>query len=101
MINYLARLPSPVSPVYFFGSETCDGREEEIVNDLQRRPPDWIAIISRDLRKFGVQRYGEKPGSGQLILRWANANYETVGTVGDDPLDCQQRGGIIMKRKVQ
>jgi len=100
MINYLARLPNPASTSYFFGPETCDGLEERVVDQLQRRPPDWVVIISRDLREFGVQRYGENPGSGQLILHWVTENYELAASVGGDPLDFQQHGGCILKRKV-
>ena len=101
MINYLARLPSPVSPFRFYFATTDDGREERIVNELQRHPPDWIVIISRNLREYGIQRYGEKIGSGQLILHWAIENYELAASVGGDPLDYRQHGGIILKRKVE
>ncbi|MFZ1074704.1 MAG: hypothetical protein WAO21_14860 [Verrucomicrobiia bacterium] len=93
MINYLARLPGPVAP--------GDGTEETMLNQLQRHPPDWVVIISRDLRENGVQRYGEKPGSGQLIMHWVNENYTTAVSAGGDPLDYRQRGGIVLKRKVE
>ena len=49
MINYLARMRSPVAPAFFFSSATSDGRETGIVRDLEHNPPDWIVIISRDL----------------------------------------------------
>jgi hypothetical protein len=101
MINYLARLPSPVSPFRFYFATTDDGREKRIVNELQRHPPDWIVIISRDLREYGIQRYGEKPGSGQQILLWVADHYEPAASLGGDPLDYQQRGGVILKRKVE
>ncbi len=52
MINYLARLPSTVAPYYFFSTAISDGREEKIVNELQRRPPDCIVIITRDLSEI-------------------------------------------------
>jgi hypothetical protein len=101
MINYLARLPSPVSPFRFYFATTDDGREKRIVNELQRHPPDWIVIISRDLREYGIQRYGEKPGSGQQILLWVADHYEPAASLGGNPLDYQQRGGVILKRKVE
>ena len=101
MINYLVRLPSPVATMYFFGPETSGGREEKIVNALQRRPPDWIVIISLDLSEHDVQHYGEKPGSGQLIIHWVTENYELAAAMGGDPLGCRQPGGVILKRKVE
>jgi hypothetical protein len=65
MINYLARLPSPVAPFFFFSAATSGGREAAIVRDLEKSPPDWIVLVSRDLREYGVQRYGESPGTGR------------------------------------
>jgi hypothetical protein len=99
MINYLARMRSPVAPPFFFSSATSAGREAGIVRDLQRHPPDWIAIISRDLREFGVQRYGERSGQGKAILDWASADYELAATLGDDPLDPRGRGVVLLTPK--
>jgi hypothetical protein len=58
-------------------------------------------IISRDLREYGIQRYGEKPGSGQQILLWVADHYERATSLGGDPLDCRQYGGVILKRKTE
>jgi hypothetical protein len=99
MINYLARQPSPVPDIYFFGVATGHGGEERIVKALQQHPPDRVVIISRDLREYGVQRYGEGPGSGQQLLQWAVANYDPAFSIGGDPLDVRQRGSIVLERK--
>ena len=99
MINYLARLPSPNAPCCYFSSATADGREGQTVKELEGHPPDFVVIISRDLRGFGVQRYGEKLNEGQQILRWIGKNYETASSVGGDPLDYRQRGAVILRRK--
>jgi hypothetical protein len=56
-------------------------------------------IISRDLREYGVQRYGDGFGSGQQLLQWAVANYDRVLSIGGDPLDVRQRGSIVLERK--
>jgi hypothetical protein len=97
MINYLARLPSPVAPFFFFSAATRGDREAAIVRDLARRPPEWIAVVSRDLREYGVQRYGESPDQGGQILNWAGDNYEPLATFGGDPLDYRQRGAMILR----
>ena len=99
MINYLARLPSPVAPFFFFSAATRGGAEAEIVRALDRNPPDWIVLVSRDLREYGVQRYGESPEQGGQILEWAGDRYEVAATFGDDPLDYRQRGLMILKRR--
>jgi hypothetical protein len=56
-------------------------------------------LISRDLREYGIQRYGERSGSGEDILSWIDREYERVWSVGGDPLDYRQRGGVILRRK--
>jgi hypothetical protein len=97
MINYLARMPSPVAPFFFFSAATRGDREAAIVRDLAARPPSWIVVVSRDLREYGVQRYGESPDQGGQILTWVGDNYEPMATFGGDPLDYRQRGAMILR----
>jgi hypothetical protein len=99
MINYLARLPSPIAPFFFFSEATEGGREQAIVDDLQKNPPDWIVIISRNLRDHGIERYGQKPGEGLLILEWASTRYDMIYSAGEDPFDPTMRGAAILGRQ--
>jgi MFS family permease len=99
MINYLARLPSTVAPFIFFSASTKFGGEEEIVRALDRHPPDLVVIVSRDLREYGIQRYGEAPGKGALLLRWVDDNYNQAAHLGGDPLNPGERGAIIFRRR--
>jgi hypothetical protein len=94
MLNYLARSRSPVPATNFFSSATADGREALIVGQLQRAPPGWVVLVGRDLREFGVHRYGEREGQGLLLLRWLQADYEVAATAGGNPL--QGRDGIML-----
>jgi len=98
MLNYLSRSRSPLAPFIYFSVFTEGGREAALVDELQRQPPDLVVIISCDLREYGIDRYGDAPGRGQLLLRWVAANYKVIGTVGGDPLDFRQRGAIILQR---
>jgi hypothetical protein len=99
MINYLVRMPNPVPPYIFFSSATIGDLGERVVRDLDLHPPDWVVIISRDLREYDIQRYGEAPGKGEEIMRWVNANYQPAVSFGGDPLDNQTHGAIILRRK--
>jgi hypothetical protein len=101
IINYLVRQPSPVSSFFFVFTTARAESEEVILKRLELHPPDRIVIISRDLREYGVQRYGENPGSGQLILRWVAENYKAETFFGGDPLDYTQYGSVILKRKTK
>lgn len=98
MINYLARRPSPLAPFFYFSAVTAGGGEDAIVNQLQLHPPDWIVVISRDLREYGIRRYGESPGHGEEIMRWVDAHYRFQGAAGGDPLDVHQRGVVLLSR---
>ena len=99
MINYLARLPSTVAPFIFYSAVTESGGEEEIVQQLNRQPPDVVVIVSRNLQEFGVQRYGEAAGRGKLILRWVDDNYNQIAHLGGDPFDYRERGALIFKHR--
>ena len=56
-------------------------------------------IISRDLREYGIARYGDRIGHGKLLLRWVDDNYNQIAHLGGDPLDYQKRGAIIFKHR--
>ncbi|MEO8866089.1 MAG: hypothetical protein ABI420_13770 [Opitutaceae bacterium] len=99
MVNYLARLPSPVAPFFFYSAATSGGREAGIVVQLGKNPPDWIVLVNRDLREYGIQRYGESAEQGGQILDWAGDRYEVATAFGGDPLDIRQRGLMILKRR--
>jgi hypothetical protein len=98
MINYLARMPSTLAPAFFFGSYLSQGREEALVARLRAHPPDWVIMISRDLREYGIERYGELPGQGLYLVSWAFGNYRPEFSMGGDPLDVRQAGGILLNR---
>ena len=99
IINYLARLPSPVPPYAFFGATTSDGQEKVVVDELKRHPPDWVVIISRDLNDYGIQSYGERSGAGLDILLWVADHYRQTVSFGGNPFDSRQCGALILKRK--
>jgi hypothetical protein len=99
MINYLARMPSPLAPFYFFASVTEHGKERLLVEQLAKAPPDWVLLVSRDLREFGIQRYGERAGAGKELLDWVKLNYETMGTVNGEPMDYQRHGLQLLRKK--
>ena len=100
-INYFARLRNPVPHACFYKGAMETQTEAELVTDLQKESPYWIVIVSRDLIGWGIERYGEKSGSGAEVLRWVEQNYKQVGSIGGDPLDYRQRGAIILRKYSQ
>ncbi len=99
MINYLARKKSPAPPLYFFANTTESGKEPSVVRQIEQHPPDWIAVVSRDLREYGIQRYGEASGKGWDILQWINRDYKTASSIGGDPFNLAQGGAVILRRR--
>ncbi|HEY1792676.1 MAG TPA: hypothetical protein VGG34_07140 [Opitutaceae bacterium] len=98
MINYLARLPSPVAPFFFFSAATAGGREKEIVEQLKARPPTYVVVISRQLQDYGIDYYGQSYGQGKAIMDWLEANYGSAWTMGGNPIDPNERGTAILVR---
>jgi len=97
-INYLARLRNPLPhPCFYLGAMETSS-ETELVANFQRTPPNWIVIVSRDLIGWGIERYGEKPGGGQEVMRWVEQNYKQVVSLGGDPLDYRERGAILLRK---
>jgi hypothetical protein len=99
MINYLARMPSPIPPFFYFSAATSGGLEDEIVSQLSKHHPDYVVVISRDLREYGVRRYGESYGQGRRILEWVATHYKMDSIYGGNPVDNSQRGAVILTWK--
>jgi hypothetical protein len=98
MVNYLARRPSPLAPFIFFSMTTEQGREARLVDELARRPPDLVVVISRDLQGYGIQRYGESVGEGQLLLQWVAAHYTVLTRVSPNPADPTRFRAVVLRK---
>lgn len=92
MINYLARLRNP-QPFFFYAIPGPGFAQFVAAN-----PPDRVIFISRDLREYGIERYGAEPGPVAELRAWLAQNYRQIGHVGGDPFDIRQRGAILLKR---
>ena len=64
MINYLARMPNSVAPFEYYTPEVAGPHERILVEELRRHPPDWVAIVSRDLRGIGHPALWRGAGEG-------------------------------------
>ena len=101
MINYLARRATPTASYRFFASDLAEGREERLVAEMKKNPPDRIILLSRDLREFGIARYGDKTGEGRAILQWIATDYQLSTKAGGDPLNPREAGVAIYRPKSQ
>ncbi len=94
MINYLSRHKT-LEPGWMRG-----GNEEQLLQQMRERPPDFVVLISRDLSEFGVSRFGTPGNFGYEIVKWLAENYVAADRLGGDPLkEHGPPGAIILRRK--
>jgi hypothetical protein len=95
MLNYLTRLPNPL-PNFFFGPNVFTPESRRmLLEKLAADPPDRVVVISRDLREYGVERFGNSPEHGRELLEFVQDHYYTDYRIGADPLDVRQRGMVV------
>jgi hypothetical protein len=99
MVNYLARRPSSVPYTNYMPPELAIYGEAAIVAALESRPPDYILLIHRDTREYGVSWFGSQ-GYGQEIMAWIQPRYVAVRQIGHQPFNEANRFGIeVLKRR--
>lgn len=96
MINYLARLRSPVAPFFLYSAATEGGAEKRLVEQLSADPPEFVITIPRDLEEYGIARYGERSGAGGDLMAWVAANYH--GAPGDPPPVYRTDAILVLQR---
>jgi hypothetical protein len=100
MLNYLTRIPNPISYYFFAPFVLAYGRINDILHQLNATPPDRIVVISRDMREFGVGRFGDLPEHGQKLIEFIVQNYQAIHSFGyKDPLDPDQFGFVVLARR--
>ena len=73
-INYLTRTTTPLSFHTFTPPETADPRvEDEILREIQKHPPDRIAIVNRNVREYGSRGFGVD--YDRRLMAWIDAHY--------------------------
>jgi hypothetical protein len=87
-LNYLTRTTTPLTFQTFTPPETADtGIESAVIGELGRRPPDRVAIVSRDLQEYGYYAFGldyDRGLAGYLFAhydverRWSTPRFDAV-----------------------
>jgi hypothetical protein len=94
MVNYYARMANPTGYVNFMPLELILFGERDTVDAFARHPPDFVALISRDMSEYGVQ-FGRT--YGQELLAWVYRHYVPVRLWGAPPF-LSTRSGIAVLR---
>ena len=74
-INYLTRTTTPLSFHTFTPPETADSHiEDQILREINARPPRHIALVNRDVAEYGSRGFGVD--YDRRLMAWIAANYE-------------------------
>ncbi|MBN1355082.1 hypothetical protein JXA40_02315 [bacterium] len=99
MLNFLARRNSPSKYTTFMMTEMLAYGETTILDDFRLNPPDYIALVHKDTREFGVGFFGRDPDYGRHLMDWIEAGYQPVYLAGHEPLQNELFGIKILKRR--
>ena len=96
MLNYLTRRINPTPYVNFMPPELIIFGEDAILDSLQEKPPDLIAIVHKDTSEYGYRFFGRD--YGQSIMHWVRQDYRPLGVIGAPPLRDRRFGILLLER---
>lgn len=99
MLNFQTRRRNPTPHFNFMPPELIMFGEENIIEALDRNPPDVIVLIKRRTIEYGFESIGD--GYGETLMRWVGDRYTIVETVEDPALWGQNFGKALILRRVQ
>ena len=100
ILNYWLRSENPSRFHLFLPPEfEAHGGEEAMLEDLRAHPADYVVLVHRPHREFGVGPFGTDPRNGRRIMAWVRENYARVRRVGDEPFGDRGFGIVILRRE--
>jgi hypothetical protein len=97
MLNFLTRRVNPTPYINFMPPEFLIFGEAAMLDALERAPPDWIALVHKDTREYGVRLFGRD--FGRSIFAWIQRAYEPVEELGGRPFAPETRFGVQLLRR--
>jgi hypothetical protein len=96
MINFLARRRSSTPDVSYMTPEVIMFGEDRMLQSLQRRPPDYVALVHRNTSFFDARYFGQD--YARTIGAWIVANYDLSAALrfGAEPFNESNEFGILM-----
>jgi hypothetical protein len=84
MLNFQLRRRNPTPHINFMPPELIMFGEPEIIDALEKSPPDVIVLIKRQTIEYGFETIGS--GYGEELMRWVSRSYPVVETIEDPAL---------------
>jgi hypothetical protein len=85
MLNYLARIDSPLRVINVMPPEYTAFGEDEILQSLVAAPPRFVILAHKDMREYGYPQFGTDPRYGRRIMAWIKSRYRTIRMFGRTP----------------
>ena len=98
MLNYLTRHSSTLRYINFMPPEVFAAGEENILQEIQNSPPNYIVLVDKNMTEYGLELFGQDQRYGKLIMDWVRTRYHTVATFGHPPLQSERFGIEILQR---
>jgi len=98
MINYLARRHSPLPEWIFIDLTLAGSAEAALVDRLRADAPEFVVLISRDLREHGITHFGAEGQPGQRLIAFFHQRYRPILQLGGDPFTSKLKGAQLLRR---
>ncbi len=103
LVNYLSRRKNPTPYVTFLPTDMTIYGEKRMLSALEKSPPDFIILISRDTIEYGVHYLGQ--GYGESIYRFIMDGYSPVVRIGnlgflERSVGMSQPLGILIMKRI-
>ena len=76
MLNYLMRLESPLRVINLMPPELMAFGEDDVMQSLATKPPDFVLLIPRNTEEYGYPPFGTDARYGLRIMSWIHERYE-------------------------
>jgi hypothetical protein len=99
MINYLTRHVASTRYINFMPTELIIYGETSILRAFKNQAADFIILVHKDTREFGLDFFGINPVYGKATMDWIRLHYTSVWQDLADPLQDDHFGIKVMQRK--
>jgi len=78
MINYLSRRTNPAKYLRWNSAEVSVFGQDNMNDAFIEHSPDYVILIERDMREFGLKPFGAEERFGLKLMQWINSHYKAV-----------------------
>lgn len=98
MLNYWLRRDNPSRFILYLPTELDAAGREVVLDDVQEAEPDFVVLLQRGHREFGVGPFGSDPRNGRAIVAWIRSNYVLAERLGPQPFTGRGFGAEVWRR---